>query len=472
VLKIGEWIMKKLSVKLGVLFFLIIFSLITFMFFFLHSGIAESRIEEELQNLQSRGNSHRAILEKQFDEEMIDHVVLMESESNTDVVITNESREILDSSSPFDTFKKYIEIPLPSIPSDGQILEDKWDQEQFIATVSPIQMNNEPIGYIYMFQETSSVRSLIQQLNEHFIISGWLSVIFTFVIIIFLSKGITKPLIKMKEATSQISKGNFSVSIPVTSNDELGDLAKTIELLAMDLNYLKKERNQFLASISHELRTPLTYIKGYADIVKKRNLSKEEREKYLTIIVEETNRLANLIKELFDLAKLDQNSFIIEKETINLNQFFAKMEQKFTPIFHEKKMEFTMNYERNLYLIADSLRLEQIIFNLLDNSMKYSPSGGKVSLAVWEYKSEIHISIKDNGKGIPEKDIPYIFNRFYRVDKSRTRTLGGTGLGLAIVKELVNAHGAEILVKSKENVGTEFILIFKEGKNEDDLISG
>ena len=464
--------MKKLSVKLGVLFFLIIFGLITFMFFFLHSGIAESRIEEELQNLQSRGNSHRAILEKQFDEEMIDHVVLMESESNTDVVITNESREILDSSSPFDTFKKYIEIPLPSIPSDGQILEDKWDQEQFIATVSPIQMNNEPIGYIYMFQETSSVRSLIQQLNEHFIISGWLSVIFTFVIIIFLSKGITKPLIKMKEATSQISKGNFSVSIPVTSNDELGDLAKTIELLAMDLNYLKKERNQFLASISHELRTPLTYIKGYADIVKKRNLSKEEREKYLTIIVEETNRLANLIKELFDLAKLDQNSFIIEKETINLNQFFAKMEQKFTPIFHEKKMEFTMNYERNLYLIADSLRLEQIIFNLLDNSMKYSPSGGKVSLAVWEYKSEIHISIKDNGKGIPEKDIPYIFNRFYRVDKSRTRTLGGTGLGLAIVKELVNAHGAEILVKSKENVGTEFILIFKEGKNEDDLISG
>lgn len=464
--------MKKLSVKLGVLFFLIIFGLITFMFFFLHSGIAESRIEEELQNLQSRGNSHRAILEKQFDEEMIDHVVLMESESNTDVVITNESREILDSSSPFDTFKKYIEIPLPSIPSDGQILEDKWDQEQFIATVSPIQMNNEPIGYIYMFQETSSVRSLIQQLNEHFIISGWLSVIFTFVIIIFLSKGITKPLIKMKEATSQISKGNFSVSIPVTSNDELGDLAKTIELLAMDLNYLKKERNQFLASISHELRTPLTYIKGYADIVKKRNLSKEEREKYLTIIVEETNRLANLIKELFDLAKLDQNSFIIEKETINLNQFFAKMEQKFTPIFHEKKMEFTMNYERNLYLIADSLRLGQIIFNLLDNSMKYSPSGGKVSLAVWEYKSEIHISIKDNGKGIPEKDIPYIFNRFYRVDKSRTRTLGGTGLGLAIVKELVNAHGAEILVKSKENVGTEFILIFKEGKNEDDLISG
>ena len=147
-----------------------------------------------------------------------------------------------------------------------------------------------------MFQDTESVRTLIKRLNEHFLISGWISVIFTFIIIIFLSKGITKPLIKMKEATVQISKGNFSVSLPNTTDDELGDLARSIELLATDLNYLKQERNEFLASISHELRTPLTYIKGYADIVRKRNLSKEENEKYLTIIVEETNRLTQFNK--------------------------------------------------------------------------------------------------------------------------------------------------------------------------------
>ncbi|WP_394237548.1 ATP-binding protein [Niallia oryzisoli] len=456
--------MKKLSVKLGVLFFIIIFGLITFMFFFLHNEIADSRIEEELQNLQSRGNSHRAILEKNFNDEMIDHVVLMESESNTDVVITNNSGEVLDSSAPFDTFKKYIEVPLSSIPRDGQVVEEKWNQEPYVATVSPIQINHEVTGYVYMFQDTVSFRSLIQKLNEHFLISGWISVVFTMVIIIFLSKGITKPLIKMKEATSQISKGNFSVSLPKTSDDELGDLANSIELLANDLNYLKQERNEFLASISHELRTPLTYIKGYADIVRKRNLPKEESNKYLTIIVEETNRLATLIKELFELAKLDQNSFIIEKEMIDLNKFFTKIDQRFSPIFNEKQMEFTMNCQQNLFLKADPLRLEQIIFNLLDNSMKYSANGAKISLMTWKNKNEIHIAIKDNGKGIPEKDLPYIFNRFYRVDKSRTRSLGGTGLGLAIVKELINAHGAEIVVKSKENIGTEFELIFKEEK--------
>ena len=454
--------MNKLSVKLGILFFVVIFGLITFMFFFLHTEIVDSRIEQELQTLKSRGNSHKAILEKQFDDEMINHVVLMESESNTDVIITNESGKILDSSAPIHNFKRYIEAPLTPIPHDGQVLEEKWDQEPYIATISPIQIDHKVSGYVYMFQDTASVRTLIHSLNEHFLIAGWISVIFTVVIIFFLSRGITKPLIKMKEATSQISKGNFSVSLPHRSDDELGDLAKSIELLATDLNYLKKERSEFLASISHELRTPLTYIKGYADIFKKRNLSKEEQDKYLSIIVDESDRLAKLIKELFELAKIDQNTFIIEKELINLNEFFTKMDQKFSPIFHENDMEFKISCQLNLMLKADSLRLEQIFMNLLDNAMKYSERSSTIALTAWKQKKEIHIVIKDNGKGIPEKDLPYIFNRFYRVDKSRTRSLGGTGLGLAIIKELVFAHGGDIIVRSKEHVGTEFELIFKE----------
>jgi signal transduction histidine kinase len=314
-----------------------------------------------------------------------------------------------------------------------------------------------------MFQDTASVHSLIQGLNEHFILAGWISVILTSIIIIFLSRGITKPLLKMKEATFQISKGDFSVSLPKTSNDELGDLAKSIESLANDLSYLKQERNEFLASISHELRTPLTYIKGYADIVLKRNLASEDREKYLTIIVEESNRLSRLIKELFELAKIDQNSFIIQKEQINLKQFMEKTGEKLSPAFQDKKITLEVDCQPNLFLCADPLRLEQILFNLLDNAKKYSQEDAKVTLNGWKTKNFIHLSVKDNGKGIPEKDIPYLFNRFYRVDKSRTRSLGGTGLGLAIVKELVHAHGAEINIKSEENVGTEFEIIFHEG---------
>ncbi|MFD2444378.1 ATP-binding protein [Bacillus sp. CGMCC 1.16607] len=456
--------MKKLSIKLGILFFLIIFGLMTFMFFFLHEGIADSRVEEELNALRTRGNSHRAILEKQFDEETIHHVVLMESESNTDVVITNETRKVLAASGLSNILRKYPKSQSSTIPRKGKIVEGNWDKEPYIITVSPIQTEEKIVGFVYMFQDTTSIHSLIHRLNEHFILAGWISICLTIIIIFFLSKGITKPLIKMKEATSQISKGNFSISLPKTTEDELGDLARSIELLATDLNYLKEERSEFLASISHELRTPLTYIKGYADIVNKRNLSNEERQTYLKIIVEESNRLSDLIKELFELAKIDQNSFLIQKELIDLNQFLSNIEHKLSPAFQEKQMKIEIFCQPNTMIMADPLRLEQIMINLLDNALKYSQKEALIQLRVWKNKDFTHISVQDNGKGIPKKDIPYIFQRFYRVDKSRTRSLGGKGLGLAIVKELVHAHGAEIQVKSNENIGTEFEIIFKGAK--------
>ncbi|TKC17104.1 sensor histidine kinase [Robertmurraya kyonggiensis] len=445
--------MKKLSIKLGILFFIIIFGLLSSMFFFLHIGIADNRIEEELHALQARGNSHKVVLEKHFTQETIAHVVLMESESTTDVVIVDPDGEVLGASGSIQKFEKYL-----TIPTETKILEDNWQEEPYIATVSPIGETGQIKGYVFMFENTKSVHSLMESLNEHFLLAGWVSVFFTVIIIIFLSKGITKPLLKMKEATYQISKGDFSVSLPITSKDELGDLANSIETLATELSYLKEQRNEFLASISHELRTPLTYIKGYADIVSKRNLSDEERNKYLNIIKEETDRLTGLIKELFDLAQMDQNTFVIEKERIQLSPFLKKLEEKITRAFEQ---EFKLSCEPNIEVIADPVKLEQILINLLDNARKYSAKGSTVKLEAWKNRNSTHIVIADNGKGIPEKDLPYIFNRFYRVEKSRTRSLGGTGLGLAIVQELVHAHGGEITVTSIEHHGTRFEIIFK-----------
>ena len=140
--------------------------------------IADTRIQQELQTLQSRGNSHKAILEKQFDYEMIDHVVLMESQSNTDVVITNEYGTILDSSASIHEFKKYIIAPLTPIPNHGMVVEENWHLEPYIATISPIVIDQRVSGYVYMFQDTESVHSLIHSFNEHFIcIAGWISLV-------------------------------------------------------------------------------------------------------------------------------------------------------------------------------------------------------------------------------------------------------------------------------------------------------
>lgn len=442
------------------------------MFFFLHSALVDSRIEEEFISLQARGNAHRDILEKHFDTDTISHVTLMESEANTDVVITDINGKILGSSVRSSDVEDHINSSDSDIPRDGEFVDNNWKEGKFISTVSPIDLDGKVSGKVFMFQETESVHTLIERINKHFILTGLIAVFLTLTVIIFLSKGLVKPLIKMKEATSKISKGDFTVSLPKNRNDELGDLADSISQLASDLNYLKLERNDFLASISHELRTPLTYIKGYADIVHKRNLSIEDRYKYLKIIHEETNRLSDLIKDLFDLAKMDKNSFIIQKKAIDLTDFIANIEQKFSPAFHDKKMEFEVICPEGVYIMADPIRLEQIIFNLLDNAIKYSPSGSKTILTVNSKKQGVNIKVRDNGKGIPEEDLPYILNRFYRVDKSRTRSLGGTGLGLAIVKELVLAHGGTIFVKSKEGIGTEFELVFKGADSiENDTIS-
>ncbi|EWG08504.1 sensor histidine kinase [Cytobacillus firmus] len=453
--------MNKLSIKLGIIFFLIIFGLVILMFFFLHSALVDSRIEEELLSLQARGNSHRAILEKHFDADTISHVTLMESEANTDVVITDVSGKILGSSANSERFKGYILNSRFNIPRKGEVLEDNWKHGSFISTVSPIEIDGRSKGRVYMFQDTESLHTLIKRLNGNFLLAGIIAVCLTLIIIVFLSKALARPLINMKEATYQISRGNFSVSLPQNGDDELSDLAHSISRLANDLKYLKQERIDFLASISHELRTPLTYIKGYADIVHRRNLSIEDRDKYLNIIREEANRLSDLIKDLFDLAKMDKNSFIIQKRHLDLTDFILKIKQKFTPAFQEKEMELKVVCPEELFIMADPSRLEQIIFNLLDNAIKYSPSGSKTLLTVSTKKKDVYIKIKDSGKGIPEEDLPYILNRFYRVDKSRTRSLGGTGLGLSIVKELVLAHGGKISVKSKEGKGTEFELIFK-----------
>lgn len=454
--------MKKLSVKLGIIFFVIIFGLESFMFFFLHASLVDSRVEEELSELQARGNSHRAVLEMNFDSTTSNHITLMESEADTDVVITDRHNKVIDSSGKSVHFLKYImNTNSSNIPRDGKIIEAKWREKPYIATVSSIQVNNEIVGYVFMFQDTESVQALIKHLNEHFLLAGFISILLTFIIIVILSKALTKPLIEMKEATSRISNGDFSVTLPKTGKDELGDLASSIHLLAKKLDYLTKERNDFLASISHELRTPLTYIKGYTDIIQKRNLPREEQERYLEIILEETSRLSDLIKELFDLAKFDQNTFVIQKKQIDLLELVLKIQQKLSPAFNEQNMTLQVSCPDNIFLMADPVRMEQIILNLLDNAMKYSSKGGTTVLKIIRMNSNIHIKIADNGKGIPEKDIPHIFDRFYRVDKSRTRTLGGSGLGLAIVKELVHAHEGTIAVRSKEQIGTEFEIIFK-----------
>ncbi|KPN96602.1 HAMP domain-containing sensor histidine kinase [Lysinibacillus sp. ZYM-1] len=453
--------MRKLSLKLGIIFFITLFCIETFMMFFLHASLTNSRVEEELASLQARGNSHRTILEQNFNKETLAHVVLMESEETTDVVVTDYKGTILASSQPHPEIKDMIKNLNGIVPYEGRILQDNWQEVQAIATISPIQTQQTTIGYVFMFQNTDSIHALMKRLNKHFLIVGIVSGLVTIAVIIVLSRKLAEPLIQMKEATLKMSKGDFTVTLSPNGKDELGDLSNAIQLLSNELNHLRQERKEFLSSIAHELRTPITFIKGYTDILYKRDLTGHDRQKYLAIILEETNRLSRLIKDLFDLAKMDENSFVIEKQSLSLHAFFISIEAKLSPAFQEKDIHFVVCCEEGLTLWADEARLEQIMINLLNNALTYCRPGDTTTVNVKEINGVLTIVIRDTGKGIPKKDLPFIFERFYRVEKSRSRALGGAGLGLAIVKELVQAHGGEVMVRSEKNKGTIFELSFK-----------
>lgn len=435
---------------------------------FLHNNLVHTRVHQEFESLLSKGNSHRAVLEAKADAHTLSHVKLMAAQSDSPVVVTNLDGEILVSSNKINrSIEDILNLPVADadLPKRGEILQEDWKKKEYIATVTPINKDGKKFGYVYMFKKTDDVQKLISQLNRHIFIASVLILFTVLIFIFFLSKAVTKPLITMKEATKKLSKGDFSVTLPKLSNDEIGELSLSIQTLANDLNYLKQERNEFLASISHELRTPLTYINGYADIARRKNLEEKDRAHYLEIIQEESQRVSSLLKELFDLAKLDQNTFSIKKEQVNLSSFFHSIYERVLPAFKNKRIQLQLDCPANLFIDIDPTRFEQVLINLLDNSLKYSNETSTTTVSAVEENGKVQITIQDQGIGIPEEDLPHIFDRLYRVDKSRSRATGGFGLGLAIVQQLVEAHGGEINIESQVGVGTRFMIILTQQKS-------
>ncbi|PEZ74146.1 MULTISPECIES: HAMP domain-containing sensor histidine kinase [Bacillaceae] len=458
----------KISFKLGLSIFVCIFLIETVSMVYLHNKVIHSRVNQELDSLKARGNSHRDVLEITYSGSTLQHIGLMESHNDTDVVITDTRGDILISSEKVNGgMEKILAKNLPQVPRKGLIIQSSWKDERYIATVTPFISDEENKGYVYMFKDTRDVEDLIAQLNRHFLLATALLLFFMLVIIYFLSKALTRPLIAMKEATTKLSKGNFSVAVPVRSHDELGELAQSIQSLADELNYLKKERNEFLASISHELRTPLTYIKGYADVARRKDLDDSERSRYLEIIHDESERLNRLLDELFNMARMDLNTFTISKETVKLSSFLRNIHEKVLPAFTNERIQLNLECKDDLFIDIDPSRFEQVILNLLDNALKYSNEYTVTTIKATECLGRISISVIDQGVGIPPEDIPHIFDRLYRVEKSRARDTGGFGLGLSIVKQLVEIQGGTISVKSDLKQGTCFTITFKEITNED-----
>ncbi|WP_227395248.1 ATP-binding protein [Jeotgalibacillus aurantiacus] len=222
---------------------------------------------------------------------------------------------------------------------------------------------------------------------------------------------------------------------------------------------LEKLRKDFIANVSHELRTPISMLQGYSEaIVDDIPQTDEERKEIAKIIYDESLRMGRLVNELLDLARMEAGHIVLNKELLEVNSFTERVLSKFQVGVKEKgiKLQLNTGIDNNEVLYADPDRIEQILTNLLDNAVRHTPDHGKISIELRQDSRFIHFSVRDNGVGIPESDLPFIFERFYKADKARTRGQAGTGLGLAIVKNLVQAHGGVIKAESKVNEGSVF----------------
>ena len=457
--------LNRLALKIGLLFFVFIIIIESVLFLTLYVTFVNERVDEVMTNLLARGNTHSEVLEDSFEPATLNHVALMESASDFIVIITDANGNELTHSDQIESEmrKMLAHTDFDEVPQGGKVVEGQWNKKEFIATDSPITIEGEHRGHVFMFAETNHIKGMVSHLRNQFLIVGLIAVGLTVITIFLLSRLITLPLIRMKEATEQLSGGHNEVSLNIGRNDELGELANAITALSNDLEHLKNERNEFLASISHELRTPLTYIKGYADIASRPDASEEEKREYIGIIREETAHLTELIRQLFDLAQMDHNQFAIQKEKFSLEMLFASVVALVRPAFEEKRISLAVHCEPEIITFIDPERFQQVLLNVLDNARKHSPEGTRVVVQGVQDEDTITISIRDEGEGIPEKDLPFVFGRLYRVDKSRSRQSGGSGLGLAIAKEIVESHGGLMTLQSEYRHGTTVRIELKRG---------
>ncbi|MER2039947.1 MAG: HAMP domain-containing sensor histidine kinase [Solibacillus sp.] len=448
--------MHKISVKLATYFFVVVLIMELVLMFYLHQNMLNDQVRNELDRLMETGQKHRDVLEGHYSDTTLEHITLMEQGSQRAVVILNEQRELIVASSTNKEIEQVVQQPFEV--NRDKFIQSNWQNSPYIVSVHAFH-SKEEAGYVLMFQKTVELRQMNSEMNYHFILSGIISGFVLLIAYVLLSRFLTKPLIQMKKATESLSRGHLYVQFPKKSNDELGELAIAIEKLAQDLRYVKEGRNEFLAAIAHELSTPLTYLNGYATVLQRPTLSNEERMNYLAIIAEESVKMKSLVQHLLDAAKLDDYQFPIIKQEVEVAQFLEQRMHVVALAFAEKNIAFSYTCDANIRINADPQRLEQILLNLLENARHYSNQGAKVTLTVLQQKHHVAFIVEDTGIGIDRQHINFIFDKLYRVEKSRARSHGGMGLGLAIVKQLVEAHGGKIEVTSTLGKGSTFTVL-------------
>lgn len=337
--------------------------------------------------------------------------------------------------------------------------------ENTLSVIYPITSGITVKGYIALHTSMTQItQSRDKILNISYISLCVIFLLSTIILIVF-TYMVFMPLRKITAATNEYANGNFKHQISINKDDEIGRLAHSLNFMASELDASEEYQKKFIANISHDFRSPLTSIKGYLEAILDGTIPAEMQEKYLNIVLSETARLNKLTQSMLSLNKLNSKELMLEKTNFDVNKVIKDTAASFGGSCMEKNLSIELILTgKSLYVFADMSKIQQVLYNLIDNAIKFSNNTSTICIETTEKNEKVLISVKDTGIGIPKDSINQIWDRFYKIDTSRGKDKKGTGLGLSIVKEIVQVHNENINVVSTEEVGTEFIFTLSKSK--------
>ena len=346
---------------------------------------------------------------------------------------------------------------IDSVSKYGEVVETTHILSlQYFVVGKPILSDGKMIGAVFSLANTG-VQTLVLEFLRIFLVSAFFCLILAFVCIYYLTKRMITPLHQMSSAAKQFAVGDFSYRVKTTGNDELADLGRAFNDMADALDALEGSRRSFVSNVSHELKTPMTSIAGFIDGILDGTIPQNKQQYYLEIVSAEVRRLSRLVISMLNMSKIESGDLEIKPSNYDISDQIIHILLTFEQKIENKNIEIRgLDNLKPTYIVADPDMIYQAIYNLFDNAVKFTNEDGYIEVSLVERSSDIEVSIKNSGEGIRQEELSKVFERFYKVDKSRSLDSKGAGLGLYIVKLMIEMHGGRVLAKSDSTETAEF----------------
>jgi len=351
----------------------------------------------------------------------------------------------------------------------GFYSEEESDYLTVSKRIASYQEENvETFGAVIMSFPMPELAEARNEITAYFIIATLIAIVLEMVIMMFVTRIITRPLEKLKVGAGEIAGGNFKIQIEKTTQDEVGELVDAFNTAAKSLDNLDTVRNDFIANVSHELRTPMTSIKGFVEAIMDGIIPEEKQHEYLKKVHREICRMNDLVNDLLDWARLSAGQGNFQMSNFDLNRVVVTVVSNLEALIMQKNINMVIDFEEDKHMVyGDSRSIERVLINLISNAVKFTPENGEITVKVCHEYDKVRVYVSDTGIGMTESEMELIFERFYKADKSRSSEKKSTGLGLPIVKKILQNHGQNISVSSKPGEGSCFTFTL-EGKRFDE----